>query len=118
MISSPPCYNSIFLTNLGKWCQVIAFKVKMQKKYLIVTVSINFNKWALLNWNNRVWIVSFERFHPFQAVVMNILKSITNNVVYNAENTVHSILLQLNGALAFKINQNYRQKKLIMYFNT
>ncbi|UZO25095.1 uncharacterized protein OCT59_017378 [Rhizophagus irregularis] len=42
------------LTNLEKWGQVIAFKVKMQKKYMIVIISINFNKWALHNWNNGI----------------------------------------------------------------
>ncbi|CAB4434859.1 unnamed protein product [Rhizophagus irregularis] len=47
------------LTNLGKWGQVIAFKVKTQKKYSIVTVSIDFNKWALTNWNNGVWTAPF-----------------------------------------------------------
>ncbi|PKY52987.1 hypothetical protein RhiirA4_470954 [Rhizophagus irregularis] len=26
----------------------------MQKKYMMVTVSIDFNKWALRNWNNGV----------------------------------------------------------------
>ncbi|CAB4405851.1 unnamed protein product [Rhizophagus irregularis] len=47
------------LTNLGKWGQVIAFKVKTQKKYSTVTVSIDFNKWALTNWNNGVWTAPF-----------------------------------------------------------
>ncbi|PKY38104.1 hypothetical protein RhiirA4_451045, partial [Rhizophagus irregularis] len=118
------------LTNLGKWGQVIAFKVKTQKKYSTVTVSIDFNKWALTNWNNGVWTAPFGgmpvRWFPaswtlkqrkererFQAVVMDIPKSITNNVVYNAENPTQSMLSQLDGALAFKIIQDRGRRKLI-----
>ncbi|CAB4425175.1 unnamed protein product [Rhizophagus irregularis] len=123
------------LTNLGKWSQVIAFKVKTQKKYSTVTVSIDFNKWALTNWNNGVWTAPFGgmpvRWFPaswtlkqrkecerFQAVVMDISKSITNNVVYNAENPTQSMLSQLDGTLAFKIIQDRGRRKLITYFDT
>ncbi|GBC36294.1 hypothetical protein GLOIN_2v1772675 [Rhizophagus irregularis DAOM 181602=DAOM 197198] len=34
---------------------------------------------------------------------MNVFKSVTNNVVYNTKNPTLSMLLQLNGTLAFKI---------------
>ncbi|CAB4416855.1 unnamed protein product [Rhizophagus irregularis] len=54
----------------------------------------------------------------FQAVVIDIPKSITNNVVYNAENPTQSMLSQLDGALAFKIIQDRGRRKLIMYFDT
>ncbi|PKB99161.1 hypothetical protein RhiirA5_430198 [Rhizophagus irregularis] len=103
------------LTNLGKWGQVIAFKVKTQKKYLTVTVSIDFNKWALTNWNNRVWTAPFG---GMPAVIMDISKSVTNNVVYNAENPTQFMLSQLDGALAFKIIQDHGHRKLIAYFDT
>ncbi|PKK66260.1 hypothetical protein RhiirC2_785025 [Rhizophagus irregularis] len=132
------------LTNLGKWGQVIAFKVKTQKKYLTVTVSIDFNKWALTNWNNGVWTAPFggmptlkqhKERKKFQAVIMDIPKSVTNNVVYNAENPTQFMLSQLDGTLAFKIIQDhalhiltksyvtpillgYGRKKLIAYFDT
>ncbi|UZO02313.1 uncharacterized protein OCT59_020796 [Rhizophagus irregularis] len=48
---------------------------------------------------------------------MDISKSVTNNVVYNAENPAQSMLSQLDSALTFKIIQNYRRRKLIVYFN-
>ena len=37
------------LTNLGKWGQVIAMKIKTQRKYQTVTVSIDFNEWAFIS---------------------------------------------------------------------
>ncbi|PKC04366.1 hypothetical protein RhiirA5_379433 [Rhizophagus irregularis] len=123
------------LTNLEKWSQVIAFKVKMQKKYSTMTISIDFNKWALTNWNNEVWTAPFgempvqwfpafwtlkqrKECKRFQVVVMDIPKSVTNNIVYNAENPTQSMLSQLDGALAFRIIQDRGHRKLIVYFDT
>ncbi|CAB4470522.1 hypothetical protein RhiirA5_421029 [Rhizophagus irregularis] len=48
---------------------------------------------------------------------MDISKSVTNNVVYNAENPAQSMLSQLDSALTFKIIQDHRRRKLIVYFN-
>ncbi|CAB4423204.1 unnamed protein product [Rhizophagus irregularis] len=78
-------------------------------------MSIDFNKWALINWNNRVWTAPFG---GLPAVVMDIPKSVINNVVYNAENPTLSMLSQLDGALAFKIIQDHGRRKLIAYFDT
>ncbi|PKY47547.1 hypothetical protein RhiirA4_462766 [Rhizophagus irregularis] len=91
--------------------------------------------WALTNWNNGVWTAPFEgmpvRWFPaswtlkqrkererFQAVILDIPKSITNNVVYNAESPDQSMLSLLDGALAFKIIQDRGRRKLIVYFDT
>ncbi|UZO15066.1 uncharacterized protein OCT59_006502 [Rhizophagus irregularis] len=43
-----------------KWSHMIAFKMKYQKKYLTVTISINFNKWAMNLWNQGVWTASLD----------------------------------------------------------
>ncbi|CAB4433784.1 unnamed protein product [Rhizophagus irregularis] len=81
----------------------------MQKKYVTVTVSIDFNEWALRNWNNGIWTALFRgisvQWFPafwslkqhkererFQAVVMDVPKLVTNNIVYNAENPTQSML--------------------------
>ena len=49
---------------------------------------------------------------------MDVFKSVTNNIVYNAENPILSMLSQLDGALAFKIIQDRGRRKLITYFDT
>ncbi|GET62997.1 hypothetical protein GLOIN_2v1777349 [Rhizophagus irregularis DAOM 181602=DAOM 197198] len=59
-----------------------------------------------------------KKYERFQTVVINISKSVTNNVVYNTENPAQSMLLQPDGALAFKIIQDHEHKKLIVYFDT
>ncbi|CAB4422512.1 unnamed protein product [Rhizophagus irregularis] len=43
------------LQHLEKWGHVIAFKTKRQKKYFTVTVSIDFNEWAMSLWNQGIW---------------------------------------------------------------
>ncbi|EXX50339.1 hypothetical protein GLOIN_2v1787148 [Rhizophagus irregularis DAOM 181602=DAOM 197198] len=55
------------LQHLEKWDHVIAFKTKRQKKYFMVTVSIDFNE---------------ERF---QAVVKDLPETITTSLLYSSD---------------------------------
>ncbi|CAB4431716.1 unnamed protein product [Rhizophagus irregularis] len=72
-----------------------------------------------VRWFPASWILKQRKERErFQAVVMDISKSITNNVVYNAENPTQSMLSQLDSALAFKIIQDRGRRKLITYFDT
>ncbi|CAB4416182.1 unnamed protein product [Rhizophagus irregularis] len=69
-------------------------------------------QWFPAFWN----LKQYKERKRFQAVVMDVPKSVTNDVVYNAANLAQSMLSQLDDALTFKIIQDHGQRKLIVYW--
>ena len=106
-------------------------KLKTQKKYITLTVSIDLNEAALGLWNEGVWTTPLGglpvRWFPatwdlkqrkererFQAVVMDIPDSITTKILYPEDNPAHSIL----SPLGCKVVQDKGRCKLITYYNS
>ena len=106
------------LQHLKKWGHVIAFKTKRQKKYFTVTVSIDFNEWAMNLWNQGVWTAPLGglpiRWYPanwnpqqrkererFQAVVKDIPGTVTISMLYLLDPSQSSIFHL--GCKAFKV---------------
>ncbi|GBC48760.2 hypothetical protein GLOIN_2v1787148 [Rhizophagus irregularis DAOM 181602=DAOM 197198] len=75
------------LQHLEKWDHIIAFKTKHQKKYLMVTISIDFNK---------------KKRERFQAVVKYLSETVTTSMLYLSDPS-QSPILHL-GCKAFKLN--------------
>lgn len=122
------------LNYLKAWGNVLAMKLKTQKKYVTVTVSIDLNDTAMGQWNNGVWTAPLGglpvRWFPaawdlkqrkerekFQAVIFDTPKSLTTGFLYPADNPAQSLLSAI-GCKAFKLIQDKGRAKLITYYES
>src|SRR4051794_40574106 len=106
-------------------------KMKSQKKYSMVIISIELNEQPLRLWNRRTWMTPLEgllvrwylanwnlaqrkKRERFQAVVKNLPETVTPLTLY-PEDPTQSPILYL-GCKYFKIMQERNTRKLITYY--